>query len=758
MVAAVLHHRRADLSIQPKSERFKSFLAEKKASKYDRRPSLSGGKQSSLTSLDAVSAAKSLKEAEAREATEQALKEIMPFTSEDRKAFMVKLASKLSYSSACVEESRDDVSIQEEEGVIGVVKTRVAAIEEIVSGLIVRNRNKADARDCAEDDATMRVIEEATSGVLSEKSPAYQESIHSNQSRLSVSQRLAKALRYTQFKAQRRTSIGSVTASPSTQSTRSSIGFITASQSTSRISNGNIRDRDDLVASIGHKHAPGERKKRVVRGPSDRLLALYNMGVKKLRDRHNIVTRRAKLRYREVTYLSNSDRSQCNLDWYERLFNLSKERNEMGSKRRMEIAQRNYCLVDDPYFRRFRMRIRSEFNVTGHGDYILAKNEITHANEISFSLSRDSTNSDDSKYVLRSEADAMNTYFERKEAVIRNIDDYIVYSESADSALSEDSQDYNVGNFGSMCSRDSDYSDESSHLPQISSSFDSNISDSPESCDREDGDEFYQYSIFTRDDKRLSLLELSYTSQSAYVGISSESMDWGATKVQERKTPSELSRDAYIYMKESDSSDSIAYEQERSTHETLNDLTACISQSVNDSFSSTSMGFQGNEVPGKRVIPECVGELSSDAYNEYISQSLLDSFSSAYMGFNSSKVLGKRVIPGSLGELSGDAYNEYISQSLLTSFTSLSMDCPANKKPEMMKYHRTDDEVTPKEVETPNTHTPKDTKTYSLKNSSTTFQPNLIKIQCIVEGEFEMLLLTSASSAWLRQPLHTNES
>ena len=204
-----------------------------------------------------------------------------------------------------------------------------------------------------------------------------------------------------------------------------------------------IRDRDDLVASIGHKLESGEQKRRtIVRGPSDRLLALYDLGVKNLRERNNTVTRKTKLRYQEITYLNNSDRSQCNLVWYERLFNLSKERNEMGSKRRMDIAQRHY---------------------------------------ISVSLSRDTTASDDSKYVLRSETDATNTYFERNETVVRNIDACIVYSESADSALSEDSQDYDFDSFGSM--RYSDYSEESLHVPQPSSSFDSYFSESSASKD-----------------------------------------------------------------------------------------------------------------------------------------------------------------------------------------------------------------------------------------------------------------------------------
>jgi len=84
-------------------------------------------------------------------------------------------------------------------------------------------------------------------------------------------------------------------------------------------------------------------------------------------------------------------------------------------------------------------------------------------------------------------------------------------------------------------------------------------------------------------------------------------------------------------------------------------------------------------------------------------------------------------------QLSGDEYTDYISQSLNASFTSLPM------------AYRTDEGVTSKAVETPNTHAPQDTKTNSLENSLTIFDPTLIKIQCIVEGGFEMLLLTSVS-------------
>lgn len=236
VASAELYHRRADLSIRPKSERFKSFLAEKKGVKYDKRP-CSLGKQSSSTSLDNLSETKGPKVAEiaTREATEQALKEIMPFTHEDRKAFMVSLASKLS----C------DVSKQKEEG--------VAAIEGILSDLIARNRNEADARDSAEDDATSTsAIEEAICDVLSEQSPAFQESLHSDQSPLSISQRLAKASRYTQFKEDRRSSIDFVTAS---QSSRSSIGFVTASQSTTRFSNFKEQPHSTIDLSVGLQNA-----------------------------------------------------------------------------------------------------------------------------------------------------------------------------------------------------------------------------------------------------------------------------------------------------------------------------------------------------------------------------------------------------------------------------------------------------------------------------------------------------------------------
>jgi len=173
------------------------------------------------------------------------------------------------------------------------------------------------------------------------------------------------------------------------------------------------------------------------------------------------------------------------------------------------------------------------------------------------------------------------------------------------------------------------------------------------------------------------------------------------------QTLSELTRNAYISLKDSVSSYSMTVlargELERSIHEKFlnGDLTAYISQSVNGSFSFESMAFQGNEVTGKPVIP------------------------------------------GSLSVLSADAYTEYISQSLIATFTSLPMACPANKEPEKMKIHRTDDGVTSKEVETHNTHTPQDTKTDSLENPLTIFDPNLIKIQCIVEGEFE--IFSSAS-------------
>jgi len=145
------------------------------------------------------------------------------------------------------------------------------------------------------------------------------------------------------------------------------------------------------------------------------------------------------------------------------------------------------------------------------------------------------------------------------------------------------------------------------------------------------------------------------------------------------QTLSELNtRDAYISLKDSDSSYSMTVlargELERSIHEKfLNGDLTYISQSVNDSFSSESMAFQGKEVPGKPVIP------------------------------------------GSLSALSADAYIEYISQSLNATFTSLPLAFPANKESGRMKIHRTDDGVTTKEVETPNTHTPQDTKTDFLE-------------------------------------------
>jgi len=265
-------------------------------------------------------------------------------------------------------------------------------------------------------------------------------------------------------------------------------------------------------------------------------------------------------------------------------------------------------------------------------------------------------------------------------------------------------------------------------------------------CDREDSIDSFYYSTSNEDGERFNL----YTSQSANAIISFESMDCEATKVPGRltirQTLSELSRDAYISLKDSDSAyamtDLARGELERSIHEKLNDLTAYISQSVNGSFSSTSsIAFQGNEVPGKPLIPVSLSELSSDAYTDYIYQSLNASFTSLPMPMayrTDDGVTSKEV------ELSVDEYTDYISQSLNASFTSL-MACPANKGPESMKIYRTDEGVTSKAVETPNTHAPQDTKTNSLENSLTIFDPTLIKIQCIVEGGFEMLLLTSVS-------------
>jgi len=140
-----------------------------------------------------------------------------------------------------------------------------------------------------------------------------------------------------------------------------------------------------------------------------------------------------------------------------------------------------------------------------------------------------------------------------------------------------------------------------------------------------------------------------------------------------------------------------------------------------------------------------LSELSSDSYNDYISHSLNSSFTSslatdacpANKEPESMKIhrTDDGVTSKELEQLSVDEYTDYIYQSLNASFTSLPM-----------AYYRTDDGVTSKEVETPNTHTPQDTKTDSLENSLTIFDPTLIKIQCIVEGGFEMLLLTSMSN------------
>ena len=83
-------------------------------------------------------------------------------------------------------------------------------------------------------------------------------------------------------------------------------------------------------------------KKNKKEGPSPRLLALYNTGVQKLRKRNNIVHRFERLKRRKEAYQQITSKEECNLEWYERLFNLSKNRNEYGANRRKEIeAKRN---------------------------------------------------------------------------------------------------------------------------------------------------------------------------------------------------------------------------------------------------------------------------------------------------------------------------------------------------------------------------------------------------------------------------------
>lgn len=95
-----------------------------------------------------------------------------------------------------------------------------------------------------------------------------------------------------------------------------------------------------------------KKKKNKKEGPSPRLLALYNTGVQKLRKRNNIIHRFERLKRRKEAYQQiTSKEERCNLEWYERLFNLSKNRNEYGAMRRKEIeSKRNGSTYKRKYF------------------------------------------------------------------------------------------------------------------------------------------------------------------------------------------------------------------------------------------------------------------------------------------------------------------------------------------------------------------------------------------------------------------------
>eukprot|EP00979_Chaetoceros_neogracilis_P005896 scaffold1138_cov123-Chaetoceros_neogracile.AAC.3 len=117
----------------------------------------------------------------------------------DRKAFISKSAMKSGSSSSLLvdEGHRDDVGIRNEED-------DGNAIEKDLVDVTLRNEDDdSDTRDPADDNVITSANEDADDAMCegrSENSPIQRKLSCSNQSQLSISQRLAKASRYSEFK------------------------------------------------------------------------------------------------------------------------------------------------------------------------------------------------------------------------------------------------------------------------------------------------------------------------------------------------------------------------------------------------------------------------------------------------------------------------------------------------------------------------------------------------------------------------------
>jgi hypothetical protein len=259
-----------------------------------------------------------------------------------------------------------------------------------------------------------------------------------------------------------------------------------------------IWDGQKDVAPISHAQQLPQlgtklAKRRVVtRGPSKRLLALYNMGVQKIRKRNNIAQRVAMLRSQQNNMQNRVTLSaaQCNLDWYERLFNLSKERNALGVERRRKIAQKylHHHHLYPPIqgcvtlIEHNRQNYKRRKNIDASS---LCSTETTENERSEMSMSssycsnfntenRDPNKSTEQDFSAYSVVNRIRS--DRREFVYKNMDDCIVYGDSVDSDLSEDSKDHDPNSCGPLNWRDSDYSEESS--ARTCSSLGSNISKS----------------------------------------------------------------------------------------------------------------------------------------------------------------------------------------------------------------------------------------------------------------------------------------
>ena len=469
-------------------------------------------------------------------------------------------------------------------------------------------------------------------------------------------------------------------------------------------------DKDDgwdthiSETSLSHVQQPITKRRVIVRGPSERLLALYNMGVKKLRKRNNAIHIVAKPRCSQQNGDKNKinlSRDQCNLDCYERLFNLSKERNAIGVERRRKIAQKILHLDEASVCaKRYHTRIQDCVALVERDTNHHEKTENSISSS-SFSANNTANHDQDETTEQNvANSDFNNALPENSNRFFKSIDDCIVYDESRDSALSEDSKDHDPNSLGPINWRDSDYSEESS--AQTSSSFDSKLSQSSASTtSTQHRTPSNQYLLW---DETISVrvpLPEKTTSTQYYPPL---------RKAIGMRGPSLQNITASIQHP------SLQEDFESICSEEIPDSSADARQPHDSYFRSQNDGERSD------IDEVFYGEKSSDC-NYYSSSCESD------MRFD-------------LGELSGEL-NNFNCQSNTLCYSSRSIDSQLDKEEPpsvipLCNYHDT-----LKGFGNPVDAIIRDSTADILKTSLIAFHPGLTSINCKVEEEIEIILITS---------------